>query len=223
MHVWGNPMKEVFGIAFSLGGAIVFFSLSLYIILKKNKDYSHYFFSLMSLFAGISELLAFFEFTNSKEIAYNLLKFDLSSLAVAAYFYLLFAYYFRGGVNWKISAGLFIPTIFVIFTVFFLLIKRMIMGPYGWAGVYYLQYNLIYGIYGIGYITAGHLILVWVYKQITGEELRKKILLLVIGSGIVMVGSIINVVIVSLIGRVFPIIETSLMLTAFIFAVAISK
>ena len=216
-------MKEIFGIAFSLGGAIIFFSLSLYIIFRKNKDYSHYFFSLFAFFAGLSEILAFFEFTNSKEIAYTLLKFDLSSLAVGAYFYLLFSYYFRNGFNKKFALISIIPTVIVIFIVFLLMIKGMVMGPYGWAGVYYIQYHLIYGIYGISYITTGHLILGWVYRELREDYLKKKILLLVSGSGITVLGSIINIVVIILIGRIFPIIETSLMLTAFIFAIAISK
>ncbi len=216
-------MKEVFGVAFSLGGATIFFGLSLYIIFRKNKALSHYFFSIFTFCAGLSELLSFFEFTTTKEIAYHLLKFDLSSLVIGAYFYLLFSYYFRNGFNKKFALISIIPTVAVIFMVFLLMIKGMIMGPYGWVGVYYTQYHLIYGIYGISYIFVGHLILVWVYKELKESYLKKKILLLASGSGITVAGGVINVGVIILIGRIFPILETSLMLTAFIFAIAISK
>ncbi|NPA75976.1 MAG: hypothetical protein GXO25_07865 [Euryarchaeota archaeon] len=215
-------MHEEFGVIFSIVGAVIFYAISVFVLSRKNKDISHYLFSTMTIFSGSSELLAFFEFTGTMELAHFLLKFDLSFLAMAGYFYLLFADYFREGFNLKFALVALIPTTLIIVMVHTVMIEKMIWGPYGWAGVYRPLWDLVYGVYTISYLIVVVFIFWWVRRQVTEPYIKWKLNLLLTGSIVLLIGSLINVPMIITIGRVFPIIETSLMISAVIFAVALT-
>ena len=216
-------MTDEFGVVFSIVGAVILYSLSTYVLTHKNKDSSHYFFSLMAIFAGTSELLSFFEFTGTMQLAHLLLRFDLSFLALSSYFYLMFADYFREGYNKKFAFITAVPTAIVIVMVFTVLIEGMTWGHYGWTGVYVPILLAMYGVYGNGYVVFGVAIFWHVYKQITPPDLKRKLRLLLIGSLILLGGGFTNVSVILSIGHIFPIIETTVMFVATIFAIAITN
>jgi hypothetical protein len=215
-------MYDKFGVVFAVIGASIFYLLSAVILSRRDKDTSHYLFSLMAICSGTSELLAFFEFTGTMELAHFLLKFDLSFLALAAYFYLLFADYFREGFNKKFALATAMPAVGVIAMVHTVMIEKMVWGPYGWVGVYKPVWDLTYGVYTIAYLFIVAVIFWSVYKQVKEEPLRWKVKLLFEGSIVLIVGALINVPLIITIGRVFPIIETALMVAAIIFTIALT-
>ncbi len=204
-------MGIMFGIIFSLIGAAIFYSLAAYIFTRENRDISHYLFFAMLVLAGTSEFLAFLEFSGSPQRAYFLLKFDLSCLAFASYFLLIFSDYFREGVNIKFIVGTLFPTVAVVIMVFTVMIQGIEMGPYGWAGVYHETYHLIYSLYGLSYLIASLAIFYYVYRTVDNTVLKKKLRIFIAAVSIVILGSLINAVALITVGRIFPIMETSVM------------
>jgi hypothetical protein len=136
------------------------------------------------------------------------------------YFLLLFADYFREGLNRKFAILTAIPTAIVITIVFTVLIEGMEMGPYGWAGVYNEMYHLIYTTYGLSYVSASLAIFAYVYKTITDEEIRRKMVIFMVAISAVLIGGLINGVTLVVWGRIFPILETSMMIFGIIFTLA---
>ncbi len=216
-------MNSDFGAAFSIGGAIIYYILATYIATRKNKNVSHFLFigALVSL--GFSETMAFFEFTGSAYRAYHLLKYDLSSLAIGAYFLLIFADYFREGFNKRFIILSFIPVIFIIYIVFTVMIIDVSMGPYGWTGVYHETYHLIYSIYALSYVTAALGIFIYIYRKLNSGTTRAKIAIFIIALSIVVIGGFINAVTIIFIGRIFPIVETSLMIFGIVSTFALAN
>lgn len=216
-------MGPDFGAAFSITGAFVYYLLAGYIFIRRDKNISHYIFIALLISLGFSETMAFFEFTGTSDRAYNLLKFDLSSIAIGAYLSLLFAEYFRSGFNWKFAIASFVPTVFVIYMVFTVMIIDMEMGPYGWAGVYHETYHLIYSTYALGYITIALGIFLKIYKAIVNKAIKSKIRIFIIATSILLLGGFSNAVVIITIGRVFPIVETSLLVYGAITTFALTK
>ncbi len=213
-------MGPLFGAVFSLVGAAVFYSLVAYILTRDNRDVSHLLFAAMMFSSGTSEFLAFLEFTGSMERAQFLLRFDLSFLALASYFLLLFADYFREGFNRKFAIFAGVPTSLVICMVFTVMIKGMTMGPYGWAGVYNEICHIIYTTFGLSYLSASLAIFVYVRQTILSGEIKRKITIFIVGVSIVLIGGLVNGVVLVIWGRVFPILETSMMIFGIVFAQA---
>lgn len=205
-------MEDVFGQAFSLVGAAIFYSLAAYVLTRKSRDISHYLFSFLMLMLGTSEFLAFLEFSLSKEIAYILLKFDLSCVALGIYSFLLFADYLLEGLNFKFAILAFIPTASIIAMVFTFLVEGMTMGPYGWVGVYNLFGYVIYAIYSLMYLGATLLIFSYIHRTVEGVEMKRKTGILIIAILVVAVGGLLNLIVILTVGRVFPIMEVSIML-----------
>ncbi len=216
-------MHEEFGVAFASTGAAIFYAITIFILSRRDKDMSHYFFALLTFSSGSSELLSVFEFTGTMELAHFLLKFDLSFIALAIYSYFMFADYFREGFNKKTAIIALIPTIIVIIILHTVMIEGMVQGPYGWAGKYNPLWNLVYAGYSIAYLIIVTIIFLNIYRQVTESGLRKKIGLLLAGSLVLLGGALINEPLLELMnGRIFPIVETALMVASIIFAIAIS-
>ena len=209
--------EELVGITVAIVGAVVFYTLAAYTALKKDKDLSHKLFIAFSICVGSSQFLSFFEFVGTKELASILLRFDLSFLILGAFHLVLFSDYFREGLNKKFVAAMAIPTFLVVVMVFTVMIKSIVKGPYGWTGDYYLVYNLIYGAFGILYIIIGLVIFIAVKKVVEEEKIKKKMNMMIAASLLSLIGAIVNITVMIEIGRIFPILETSLMISGILF------
>ncbi len=217
-------MGEVLiGVSVSIVGAIIFYSLAAYSLSRKERDLSHHLFAAFSICIGSSQLLAFFEFIGTKEIASVLLKFDLTFLILGAYHYVLFADYFRERLNKKFMLVFGIPTILIVAMVFTFMIKAVIPGPYGWAGVYYPLSDFIYGLFGIICIITGSVIFLGIRKIVDDERIKKKMNFFIAGSLIGLIGATINVIVIQFVGRVFPIVETTLMISGIMLYIGLTK
>ena len=209
--------EEFVGITVAIVGAIVFYTLAAYTAIRRNKDLSHKLFTAFAVSVGSSQFLAFFEFVGTREMASILLRFDLTFLIIGAYHLVLFADYFREGLNKKFAVAMAIPTFLIVVMVFTVMIKSIIPGPYGWAGQYYPIYNIIYGIFGIICLIITLTILVIVKNVVEERKIKKKMDLMIIASLIAIFGAILNVTVILTIGRIFPILETSLMVAGILF------
>ncbi len=213
-------MGTLFGIVFSLIGAAIFYSLAAYVLTREDKDISHYLFITMLLLSGTSEFLAFLELPGPPERTYTLLKFDLSCIALGSYFLLLFADYFREGLNKRFAVLTFIPTALVVVMIFTVMVQGVEMGPYGYAGVYHEMYHLIFSLYGLTYLFATLAIFLYIYRTVEDTLIKAKIKIFIIAVCVVILGGLINMVTLVLVGRIFPILETSMMLFGIIFTLA---
>ena len=219
----GGNMGPDFGATFSLAGAFVYYALATYIFTRKDKNISHYLFIATLVSLGFSESMAFFEVTGSAQRAYYLLRFDLSALAIGAYFLLLFADYFREGFNKKFAIATAVPTLLIIYMVFTVMIIDVEMGPYGWAGVYHETYHLIYSTYALTYIAISLLIFANIYRTMDDPKIKSKIGIFVVADSLVMGGGLLNAITLVFIGRIFPIVETSLMIFGIVATLAFRK
>ena len=209
--------EELVGITVAAVGALVFYAIAAYIFTRKERDVSHKLFTGFAVSVGSSQLLAFFEFTGTRDLTNILLRFDLSFLIIGAYHLVLFADYFREGLNKKFVVAMGIPTFLIVIMVFTVMIKSIVWGPYGWAGEYYLIYNLIYGLFGITCLIITLIIFILVRRVVENERIKKKMDMMILASIIVLLGAIVNVTVITTIGRIFPILETSLMVGGIFF------
>ncbi len=216
-------MGPLFGAVFSLTGAFVYYALATYIFTRRDKSISHYLFIAMLLSLGGSETMAFFEVTGSAQRAYYLLRFDLSALALGAYFLFLFADYFREGFNKKFAIVTAVPTMLIIYMVFTVMIIDVEMGPYGWAGVYHAIYHVMFSIYSFTYVGISLYIFTSIYLAIDEPKIKSKIGIFILATSIVMGGGLLNAITLIIIGRVFPIMETSLMIFGIIATLAFRR
>ena len=213
--------EELIGVTVAIVGAIVFYTLAAYIAMRKDKDLSHKLFIAFAFSIGSSQLLAFFEFGGPPELTNILLRFDLSFLIIGAYHLVLFADYFREGLNKKFVVAMGIPTVLIVIMIFTVMIKTIIRGPYGWAGEYYLVYNIIYGAFGIACIITSLTIFLMVKKVVEEEKIKKKMNIMIAASILALIGAIVNVTVIITIGRIFPIVETSLMIAGLLFFIGL--
>ncbi len=215
--------EELLGIGVAIAGAIVFYSLTVYSLTRKNKDLSHNLFAIFTSCLGTSQLLSFFEFIGTRDMASILLRFDLTFLILGAYHYVLFADYFREGINKKFIIAYLIPTVMIIIMVFTVMIKDVISGPYGWAGVYYPISNFIYGLFGVVCIITGLTIFICIRRVVENERIKRKMDIFITGSLIGLIGAAVNIAVIQTVGRIFPILETTLMLSGIFLAIGLTK
>ncbi|GEM_PF-4427678 len=220
--VFGEAMKEIFGVVFSATGAALLYFLAGYVLTRSHRDISHYIFALLTISTGTSELLSVFEFTGTKELAFILVHYDLSFLAFGPYFYLMFIDYFREGFNKKFAIATVVPTISMVIMVWTVMITGVEMGPYGWTGTYVDICNIIYGGYAILYLVLGVYMAYAIYRTVEEKHLKTRLKLILSGGAVGAIGTIINVPTIIMYGRVFPIAETSVMILGILIALSFS-
>ncbi len=174
-------MEDPLGVVATIINALLFLFISLYILLfKRNKDASHYFFSIMTFSLFIYSVLEAFKFAGDYNLALWMAKISPSFLALAAYFFLLFTYYLKIGWDKELAILSFLPIIFAAVFSFEYLIENIRYTHFGWVEIFNFYSLLLFSILLTAYFLIGLCNLVIIYKNIE-KELKIRVLYFIIG------------------------------------------
>jgi len=216
-------MEDVIGIVSGILNATLFFFISLYIIIvKKNKDYSHYFFIFITLSISLSGLFGTFKYTDDYEVALHLSKISIIFLSISLYFFVLFTYYLRIGINKKIPLFLIFPLIFIITLIIGPLIEGIEPTPNTWLFILNPGYLFIFSLFLYLYFFLGLYNLIIVYRNID-RVLKVKILYFVIGALIVLIFMVIHSVVIAIWSTYLPFPDISFILSGILYFYALTK
>ena len=216
-------MEDMIGVFASIINAVLFFFISMYIIfIKKDKDVSHYFFVFMTISISLYGLLGIFKYSENYQVALHLSKMSLIFFGTALYFFVLFTYYLRIGINKDVTIFLMFPLLFIIAIALGPLIEGVEPSAYGWLPILNPIYLLIFSISLYIYFILGLYNLIVVYQNI--DKLFKiKILYFIIGALVVLIFMIFHSISIILWKSFLPLTEISFVIAGIIYFYALIK
>ncbi len=216
-------MEDPVGVVASMINAVLFFFISLYIVfIKKDKDPSHYFFLFMTISISLYGLSEIFKYSENYQVALHLSRISLILLSIALYFFTLFAYYIRIGMNKEIPIFLLFVIIFIAGIVLGPLIEDVRPSPYGWIPVFNNLYLSLYLSSLYLYLILGIYNLVVVYRNID-RLFKTKILYLIIGALIVFLAAIVQSINMVVWRSFIPLVDISFFISGLIYFYALIK
>ncbi len=215
-------MEDPAGVMASIINAVLFFFISLYIVfIKRNKDPSHYFFLFMTISISLYGLSEIFKYSESYQVALHLSRISLILLSIALYFFALFTYYLRIGINKEVPIFLLFITIFTVGIAIGPLIEDVQPSAYGWIPVFNDLYLSLYVFSLYLYLLLGIYNLIVVHQNID-RFFKKKILYLIIGALIVLGATIIQSI-NAVLGIFFPLVDLSFFISGIIYFYTLIK
>ena len=216
-------MEEPIGILASIINAVLFFFLSLYIIfIKKDKDPSHYFFLFMTISLSLYGLTEIFKYSENYEVALHLSRISPIFVFIALYFFVLFTFYLRIGINKEIFIFLIFPLIFIAGITLGPLIDDVEPSIYGWIPIFNGPYLAIYFFSLLIYFIMGIYNLLWVYGNIN-TMFKTKILYFVMGALIVLLSAIIQIIEIIFWRNFIPLLDISFFISGIMYFYALIR
>lgn len=210
-------MGEAIGVMATVINAVLFLSLSVYILFsKREKNLSHYFFSIMSVSLFLYSVVEAFKFTEGYDTALLMARIAPSFLALSLYFFVLFTHYLRKGWNLKETIVLFLPIIFAFWISYTHMVNGLRYSHYGWVSVFNIPvlgtYYLIMG----SYIILSIVNLFILHRYVEGK-FKAKILYLITGSFVVLFLSLLYVLQVIENEYLLPFLNISILILGLIY------
>jgi len=216
-------MDDMMGVFASIINTVLFFFISMYIIfIKRDKDTSHYFFVFMTISISLYGLLGIFKYSENYQVALHLSRMSLIFFGMALYFFVLFTYYLRIGINKEITIFLMFPLLFIIAIALGPLISGVEPSAYGWIPILNPTYLLIFSISIYLYFILGVYNLIVVYNNID-KIFKIKILFFVIGAIIVLIFMILHGISIILWRSFIPLTDVSFVISGMIYFYALIK
>ncbi len=210
-------MGESIGVIATIINAILFLSVSIYVLFTKGeKNLSHYFFSIMSFFLFLYSIVEALKFTEEYNTALLMARIAPSLLALSLYFFVLFTHYLRRGWNVKEAILLFLPMILAFSISYTHMIDGLRSSSYGWVSMFNMPALAIYYLIMGSYIVLGIANLFILHRYVDGK-FKRKILYLIIGSFVVLFLSMLYVLQVIENEYLLPFLNISILILGLIY------